>query len=60
MVQCVQNNAIINSNTNNIAATGVTILSSIEGCKKLCHKSTFQYIMEPYIVVLAFLHIQLE
>ena len=23
---------------------GVTILTSIEGCKKLCHKSTIQYI----------------
>ena len=34
---------------------GVTILTSIEGCKKLCHKSTIQYIMEPRIVLLAFL-----
>ena len=48
--RCVQTNAV-NSNINNIAATGVTILSSIEGCKKLCHNSTFQYMMEPYIVV---------
>ena len=29
---------------------GVTILTSIEGCKKLCHKSTIQYIMEQEIV----------
>ena len=29
---------------------GVTILTSIEGCKKLCHKSSIQYIMEQEIV----------
>ena len=37
--RCVKTNGITNSNTNNIAAMGVIILTSIEECKKLCHIS---------------------